>query len=157
MGSTWYLICDTCRERYLKQRKQQGRKDSLGGHKKSKKKSAMSGSKLLSPMMLQESHVVMKNNAMFLLELASAASRDPPPCSPPLRRSPHGMPSVSEQEDGPFPSLPTGLPGFQCLATLGVNPSQVRHLAEEHLLAETLRKNGEEGLDRYLEGNLINN
>ncbi|CAB3381481.1 Hypothetical predicted protein [Cloeon dipterum] len=148
VGSTWYLICDTCRERYLKQRKQQ-RKDSLSGHKKSKKKVT---SKLLSPMLLQESHVVMKNNAMFLLELASASSRDPPPCSPPLRRSPHGMPSVSEQEDGPFPSLPSGLPGFQCLSTLGVSPAQVRHLAEEHLLAETLRKNGEEGLDRYLEG-----
>ncbi|KAG8222416.1 hypothetical protein J437_LFUL004875 [Ladona fulva] len=46
-------------------------------------------------------------------------------------------------------------PPFHCLKALGVNPSQLRAICEERLLEETLRRNGERGLKRLLEGNML--
>lgn len=68
-GSTWYLMCDKCREKYLKEKKQV-QKEKL---KKAKKKPVSSLKQPSPSTQVQEPHLVMKNNAMFLLDLASAA------------------------------------------------------------------------------------
>lgn len=147
-GSSWYLICDQCREKYLRQKKQTAPKEK----KKTKKKSgSASSSKLLSPVAQLETHIIMKNNAMFLLDLASAASPNLPGQGLSSKRSPYSsMPSVSEHspaDSDPFPAIP-----FQCLQALGVHQSQLQMINEEQILEETLRQNGEHGLDRLLEG-----
>ncbi|KAL5012682.1 hypothetical protein ScPMuIL_011233 [Solemya velum] len=68
-GSSWYLLCDKCREKYLKEKKQvQKEKDKT---KKIKKKTALSRQQtVVTP---QDPHLILKNNAMFLLDLASAS------------------------------------------------------------------------------------
>ncbi|WAQ99892.1 MYCB2-like protein [Mya arenaria] len=68
-GSSWYLICDLCREKYLKEKRQaQKEKDKV---KKMKKKGGISRQQNI--MLPVEAHIVLKNNAMFLLDLASAS------------------------------------------------------------------------------------
>ena len=126
-GSTWYLMCDRCREKYLRDKRQASYKEKS---KKSKKKS-VSGLKgaatSASCVQILEPHIVMKNNAMFLLDLASAAGitlpshhhNSPPGVSsrklPPGMNSPYtasldsSLPSVTEDsivESCPFPPTP---------------------------------------------------
>lgn len=67
-GSTWYLMCDTCRSKYLRDRIQVPKDRS----KKTKKKSPLI--KQSSYLQAMDPHLVMKNNAMFILDLASACS-----------------------------------------------------------------------------------
>ncbi|XP_046683725.1 E3 ubiquitin-protein ligase MYCBP2 isoform X4 [Homalodisca vitripennis] len=112
-GSSWYLVCESCRDKYLQGKKQSSAK------KTSRKKTtivAPSTTKASSPASdipaiatsqgYLETHVVMKNNAMFLLELSSGADPQPLNPSPP-------------ESGGPFPP-----PGpLQCLHALGVPPS----------------------------------
>jgi hypothetical protein len=75
-GSGWYLICETCRDKYLKDKKQQQKEKDKA--KKMKKKNAQSRAQaILSP---QEPHVVLKANAMFLLASANAESEFCAPC-----------------------------------------------------------------------------
>lgn len=107
-GSSWYLLCDKCREKYLKEKKQaQKEKDKT---KKIKKKTALSRQQTaITP---QDPHLILKNNAMFLLDLASASGFSLPT---------HGMkkygsnrvelflPSVIEEygsDLNPFPLVP---------------------------------------------------
>ncbi|GIX94127.1 hypothetical protein CEXT_548641 [Caerostris extrusa] len=104
-GSSWYLICDSCREKFIRQRGQSLIKEKV---KKSRKKA--SPTKLLSPLPPMEAHQVMKNNALFLLELSSSASSGIPTnaVTPSSRLSYcNGMPSVYEQngfvDTSPFP------------------------------------------------------
>lgn len=79
-GSSWYLVCDTCRDKYIQAKKDENfptkeRKKSSG-----KKKSAIihpgnNASQMLSPSFCHnssDSHLIMRANAMFLLDLASA-------------------------------------------------------------------------------------
>uniref|UniRef100_UPI00358FE14E E3 ubiquitin-protein ligase MYCBP2-like isoform X1 n=1 Tax=Myxine glutinosa TaxID=7769 RepID=UPI00358FE14E len=83
-GSTWYLICDACREKYLRE-KQASSKDKV---KKIKKRIAQVRTpRALPPMEAQQ---VMKANAMFLLSLASSAESAGPTYYPhrPVGQSP---------------------------------------------------------------------
>ncbi|XP_059170813.1 E3 ubiquitin-protein ligase MYCBP2-like isoform X4 [Physella acuta] len=105
---SWYLMCERCRDKYIKDRKSnkdKGRK----GKKKSSFSSASKQQSFLSPL---EAHHILKNNAQFLLELASASGLSLPkhtktrPLS--LPRSDIHLPSVSEigSDPDPFPPVP---------------------------------------------------
>nr|CAD7431359.1 unnamed protein product [Timema monikensis] len=151
-GSSWYLVCDTCREKYLRSKRHSGvpgkdKASGTGGRKNSisrRKTTAtlMSSSKLMSPTASassQETHIVMKNNAMFLLELASAAGSGLPT---------HGqgsMPAVAENYSPPEPSGPFPPPvgPLMCLQALGVHPSR----DEQKFLEETLLQQQEPGIN----------
>ncbi len=104
-GSTWYLMCDRCREKYLREKRQALKEKT----KKTKKKSTPV--KQVVPVQILESHLVMKNNAMFLLDLASAAGLNLPH-SQKQAPGPTGsvLPSVSEdsqvESQCPFPPAP---------------------------------------------------
>ncbi|XP_071950592.1 E3 ubiquitin-protein ligase MYCBP2-like isoform X2 [Antedon mediterranea] len=66
-GSSWYLMCDKCKEKYVKERQEKA-KEKI---KKLKVKPLpLKTPKVLPPL---EAHNVMKANAMFLLDLASSA------------------------------------------------------------------------------------
>ncbi|XP_032812561.2 E3 ubiquitin-protein ligase MYCBP2 isoform X3 [Petromyzon marinus] len=81
-GSTWYLICDRCREKYLRER-QVASKDKV---KRAKKKSSQSRTtRSLPPMEAQQ---VMRTNALFLLALASSAETGSPTYYP---QKPHAQ------------------------------------------------------------------
>lgn len=98
-GSTWYLMCNRCRDKYLRDKRQALKERSI---KKSKKKSTPV--KQGSGVNVVEPHFILKNNAMFLLELASAAGLSLPNQS---RRQGKILPSVSEDslcEQVPFPA-----------------------------------------------------
>ncbi|XP_015122961.1 E3 ubiquitin-protein ligase MYCBP2 isoform X2 [Diachasma alloeum] len=132
-GTCWYLICDSCRDNYLKARKNKGGKRLIGSVSRRKGKS------LLSPMASpsgNESHIIMKNNAMFLLDLSSASGVNIPKQQ---RRPSQTLSSVAENysppEAGPFP--PTG--PFQCLQALGFHHSQ-SHDDDKFIYEETLRR-----------------
>ncbi|XP_046604041.1 E3 ubiquitin-protein ligase MYCBP2 isoform X2 [Neodiprion virginianus] len=133
-GSSWYLICDTCREKYLKTKKNKLSKKFVSGV--TRRKGAMN--RILSPTnspSRNETHIVMKNNAMFLLDLASASGLSIPKQQ---RRPSQTLSSVAENHSppepaGPFP--PTG--PFQCLQALGINTSQSH---DERYYEETLRR-----------------
>ena len=86
-GSTWYLMCDLCRERYLREKKHGQRErggNSSGSNKKSKKRISAHHNACgtisrpthhtSSDISALESHIVMKNNAIFLLDFASAST-----------------------------------------------------------------------------------
>ncbi|XP_031781072.1 E3 ubiquitin-protein ligase MYCBP2 isoform X6 [Nasonia vitripennis] len=127
-GSSWYLLCDTCRDKYLKAKKNK-RQRRMG-----------ETNKLMSPLASPENddtHIIVKNNAMFLLDLASAAGVNIPKQQ---RRPSQTLSSVAEnysppEAAGPFPS--TG--PFQCLLALGVQSSQNN---EEKFYEEILKRQG---------------
>ncbi|XP_063987126.1 E3 ubiquitin-protein ligase MYCBP2 isoform X2 [Diachasmimorpha longicaudata] len=131
-GTCWYLICDSCRDNYLKARKNKGGKRLIGIVSRRKGKSPLSP--MISPNG-NESHVIMKNNAMFLLDLSSASGVNIPKQQ---RRPSQTLSSVAENysppEAGPFP--PTG--PFQCLQALGLHNSQSHD--DDKYYEETLRR-----------------
>ncbi|EFN81009.1 Probable E3 ubiquitin-protein ligase MYCBP2 [Harpegnathos saltator] len=140
-GSSWYLMCDTCRDKYLKAGKSKLAKKLETGM--SKRKSNSANTKTLSPIYSpggNETHIIMKNNAMFLLDLASASGFNIPKQQ---RRPSQTLSSVAEnysppEAAGPFP--PTG--PFQCLQALGVHHSQSH---DERYYEEALRRqNGQQ-------------
>ncbi|KAH9488940.1 E3 ubiquitin-protein ligase mycbp2 [Bulinus truncatus] len=103
---SWYLMCEKCREKYMKEKK--STKDKI---RRGKRRSSAVGSKpnnFLTPL---EPHHILKNNAQFLLELASASGLSLPihnktrPLSLP-RSTDMYLPSVSELEPDPFPPIP---------------------------------------------------
>ncbi|KAL1517027.1 hypothetical protein ABEB36_000847, partial [Hypothenemus hampei] len=105
-GSSWYLLCEQCREKYSKNSR---------GNKQTKAKTVVHR-KPCPKSSFEEQHIIMKNNALFLLELASSADNG---INVHQRRS-SVMPSVSENFSPPDCSGPFGpLPPFQCLHTLG--------------------------------------
>ncbi|KAG5884570.1 hypothetical protein JTB14_006595 [Gonioctena quinquepunctata] len=117
-GSSWYLLCETCREKYMKSSKG-GKQSSNVRHKPSVNKRAIPIKSLSSPSTGLEPHVIMKNNAMFLLDLASSAE---PSITHQRRSSANIMPSVSENISPPDCTGPFGPPpSFQCLQSLGAN------------------------------------
>ncbi|XP_014476551.1 PREDICTED: E3 ubiquitin-protein ligase MYCBP2 isoform X3 [Dinoponera quadriceps] len=138
-GSSWYLICDTCRDKYLKARKSKLAKKMETGVSKRKSSSSKALSPIYSPGG-NETHIIMKNNAMFLLDLASASGFNIPKQQ---RRPSQTLSSVAEnysppEAAGPFP--PTG--PFQCLQALGVHHSQSH---DERYYEEALRRqNGQQ-------------
>lgn len=139
-GTSWYLICDTCRDNYLKARKNKLGKKIIGSV--SRRKGAANKC-LLSPISSpsgSETHIIMKNNAMFLLDLSSASGLNIPKQQ---RRPSQTLSAVAEnysppEAAGPFP--PTG--PFQCLQALGIHHSQSN---EDRYYEETLRRqNGQQ-------------
>ncbi|KAJ8867991.1 hypothetical protein PR048_031800 [Dryococelus australis] len=148
-GSSWYLVCDSCRAKYLRCRIHN--KDKSGGRKNgvSRRKagvlSSNCSSKMQSPTAssaARETHIIMKNNAMFLLELASAAGSGLP-TNQQRRSFISSMPSVSENYSPPEPSGPFSPVGpFQCLQALGVYPSQQMRDDQTFLEEAFRRENG---------------
>ncbi|XP_043928839.1 E3 ubiquitin-protein ligase MYCBP2 [Protopterus annectens] len=65
-GSTWYLVCDRCREKYLRE-KQVAAREKV---KQSRRKPVQVKTPRALPTM--EAHQVIKANALFLLSLSSA-------------------------------------------------------------------------------------
>ena len=107
-GSSWYLICDLCREKYLKEKRHaQKERDKV---KKLKKKNTISRQQ--NVMLPLDPHLVLKNNAMFLLDLASASGFQLPTQSKKKlspNRSDLYLPSVTEEfrlDLNPFPQIP---------------------------------------------------
>ncbi|KAH0817635.1 hypothetical protein GEV33_005156 [Tenebrio molitor] len=118
-NSSWYLLCEGCREKYVKMHrggKQQNNKTKTMNRRKSvyvKPLTSPSTSPGLEP------HVIMKNNAMFLLDLASSADTV---ISRQRRPSSSVMPSVSENNSPPDCGGPfSPVPPFQCLQALGAS------------------------------------
>ena len=136
-GSTWYLMCDTCREKYLREKRHGQREHGVSGSgKKNKKRSGHHTSTLSvtnrhirnsqSSIDASSPHVIMKNNAMFLLDFGSSAGLNIPSGRHSIRRTwqqtahttrDGTLPSVSEDvscDRSPFPQTP-----FLFLSQLG--------------------------------------
>ncbi|KAJ8253382.1 hypothetical protein GJAV_G00212310 [Gymnothorax javanicus] len=88
-GSTWYLVCDRCREKYLRE-KQTAAREKV---KQSKKKPLQVKTPRALPTM--EAHQVIRANALFLLSLSSAAEASLLCHHPPKPFHPH-LPSLKE-------------------------------------------------------------
>ncbi|BET00252.1 RING [Nesidiocoris tenuis] len=112
-GSSWYLICDICRDKYLRAKKQGI--PITGVKKVNRKKATIAAPTQIPPKVISpassgpipmETHLVMKNNAMFLLELSSGSKRI-------------GSSSVSDSrpKSSPMEAWP-GLGTFHCLLSL---------------------------------------
>ncbi|XP_068123981.1 E3 ubiquitin-protein ligase MYCBP2 isoform X15 [Hyperolius riggenbachi] len=101
-GSTWYLVCDRCREKYLRE-KQAAVREKV---KQSRRKPVQVKTPRALPTM--EAHQVIKANALFLLSLSSAAEPSIL-CYHPPKPFPTPLPSVKE---GISEDLP---PKMQCL------------------------------------------
>ncbi|XP_033631426.1 E3 ubiquitin-protein ligase MYCBP2-like isoform X2 [Asterias rubens] len=101
-GSSWYLMCERCREKYIRER-QDKLKDKV--KKQRKKLPPLKTPKMLPPL---EAHHVMKANAMFLLDLASAAGPTYPGTSPMRKATRFDLPILSETEalSSQFPPVP---------------------------------------------------
>lgn len=120
-GSSWYLLCEGCRERYIKNNR--GGKPNVNKNKSATKRKSAYVMSLMSPTTSVgvDTHIIMKDNAMFLLELASSAETG---MSHQRRPSSTVMPSVSEKTSSSpdysssfFPAPPP----FQCLQALGAD------------------------------------
>ncbi|XP_062904556.1 E3 ubiquitin-protein ligase MYCBP2 isoform X16 [Mobula hypostoma] len=88
-GSTWYLVCDRCREKYLRE-KQAAAREKV---KQARKKPVQVKTPRALPSM--EAHQVIKANSMFLLSLSSAAEPNILCYQPPRPFHSH-LPSLKE-------------------------------------------------------------
>lgn len=129
MGITWYLLCQQCRERYLKQKRQ-----LMVIEKPKKLINKKRHSRYMTSNTLLEVHQVMKNNAMFLLQFSSASNGSlkslNPPSVPLGKRNSYNGKQLSQQSidlthHNPFPNVL-----FQCLQTLGVNESELSMMSD---------------------------
>lgn len=89
-GSTWYLVCDRCREKYLRE-KQTAAREKV---KQSRKKPLQVKTPRALPTM--EAHQVIRANALFLLSLSSAAEPSMLCHHPPRPLHSHLLPSLKE-------------------------------------------------------------
>lgn len=154
-GNSWYLICDRCREKYLRQKRQIILKEKTRRNRKK-----LSAGKLLSPLPPLETHHIMKQNATFLLDLASAsgAGMTSHPIIPTKRSSHNGSASVASNmpslhEDTPLEPSPFPLGSFQCLWTLGAQHMDVNSFSDNFFIEETLRQNRELGTGTKVRSN----
>eukprot|EP00094_Tigriopus_californicus_P010528 TCALIF_10156-PA protein Name:"Similar to MYCBP2 E3 ubiquitin-protein ligase MYCBP2 (Homo sapiens)" AED:0.02 eAED:0.04 QI:14/0.77/0.5/1/0.88/0.8/10/0/4914 len=106
-GSSWYLICEKCREETMSKanlKPSMSELDpplALSRARLSRAKSAKTGfsslsSKLASPSGQLQSHVIMNNNAMFLLDLANASNSNLRPKNELLATNLSGVPPASQ-------------------------------------------------------------
>ena len=149
-GSSWYLICDTCRDKYLKAKKSKFGKKLLAGISRRKGEGSKFPSPINSPS-ANETHIIVKNNAMFLLDLASASGLSIPKQQ---RRPSQTLSSVAEnysppEAAGPFP--PTG--PFQCLQALGVHQASSN---DDRYYEENLRRQGSQQNNYEGQGSAVN-
>ncbi|XP_076446720.1 E3 ubiquitin-protein ligase MYCBP2-like isoform X7 [Babylonia areolata] len=70
-GSSWYLMCDRCREKYLKEKRHAQKEKEKSRKLKKKVMGSYRQQAALSAHL--EAHLILKENAMFLLDLASAS------------------------------------------------------------------------------------
>ena len=118
-GSSWYLMCDRCREKYLKDKRHAQKEKEKA--RKLKKKGVGSYRHHTAISTPQEAHLILKENAMFLLDLASASGLSLPKHNykkqhtlqalglSPKQSDMFLLPSVSETlgtELEPFPPVP---------------------------------------------------
>lgn len=136
-GSSWYLLCDTCRDRYLKAKrtKRQRRTESRQQLQPHQQQIPQQLSPITSTPDSDESHAIVKRNAMFLLDLASASGISLPKHQ---RRPSQTLSAVAENysppdTSGPFPSSGP----FQCLQGLGIHHTQA---LDERFYEEALRR-----------------
>ncbi|XP_041440248.1 E3 ubiquitin-protein ligase MYCBP2 isoform X6 [Xenopus laevis] len=101
-GSTWYLVCERCREKYLRD-KQVAVREKV---KQSRRKPIQVKTARALPTL--EAHQVIKANALFLLSLSSAAEPNILCYHPPKPFLSH-LPSVKENISEDIP------PKMQCL------------------------------------------
>merc|ERR1719228_1665394 len=158
-GSSWYLICEPCKEKHSKEHgvkpsKAKAFVDIALGKKKGQEKNnarpsqsmpitsmmaSFSRATASSPVGPMDCHMVMKANSMFLLDLASSTSEDTG-----RRRTTSTGPSLATVAE-----LTPGDPGafpytqFHCLESLGVQDSQLKELNDELILEETWRRGAE--------------
>lgn len=73
-GSSWYLLCENCRDKYVKSSRS-GKQQSGHGRTSTRRRKSGFVRPLISPAnnTSLDIHLIMKNNAVFLLELASSA------------------------------------------------------------------------------------
>ncbi|KAK4876736.1 hypothetical protein RN001_009242 [Aquatica leii] len=135
-GSSWYLLCESCREKYIKAFR--NNKQGARGKTIVKRKNAFCKS-LSSPGSVShvEAHIVMKNNAIFLLDLASSADMG----MSHRRASVSAMPSLSENNSPPDLGGPfSPLPPFQCLQALGaISPYEESPFCDEELRRKSVQ------------------
>ncbi|KAJ3592162.1 hypothetical protein NHX12_007291, partial [Muraenolepis orangiensis] len=96
-GSTWYLVCDRCREKYLRE-KQSAAREKV---KQSRKKPLQVKTPRALPTM--EAHQVIRANALFLLSLSSAAEPSML-CHHPPRPLHSQLPSLKEGVSDELPN-----------------------------------------------------
>ncbi|XP_053398701.1 E3 ubiquitin-protein ligase MYCBP2-like isoform X4 [Mercenaria mercenaria] len=143
-GSSWYLICDKCREKYLKEKRHaQKEKDK---NKKGKKKNTLSRQQ--NVMLPLEPHIILKNNAMFLLDLASASGFQLPTHSQKKVSPNHDLllPSVIEEyrmDLNPFPQVP-----FQYLIRQSAQSSDSAFADEFYIDADERVRSGSMSMRR---------
>ncbi|KAK9891458.1 hypothetical protein WA026_014691 [Henosepilachna vigintioctopunctata] len=116
-GSSWYLLCESCREKYVKAYRSGKQFTNRVKNLQRRVYVKPVASPSLNPGL--ETHIIMRNNAMFLLDLASSSDTS----MAPQRRSSNGyLPSLSENNSPPDCSGPfSPMPPFQCLQSLGVS------------------------------------
>ncbi|XP_050828377.1 E3 ubiquitin-protein ligase MYCBP2 isoform X14 [Serinus canaria] len=95
-GSTWYLVCDRCREKYLRE-KQAAAREKI---KQSRRKPMQVKTPRALPTM--EAHQVIKANALYLLSLSSAAEPSML-CYNPAKAFQSQLPSLKEGISEDFP------------------------------------------------------
>ena len=147
-GSSWYLICEACKEKHSKENgakvgklkpfvdialagkneSEKGSKSGLAGLPLSAMVASFSRAAASSPAGQLDTHMVMKANSMFLLDLACSSGEEAG-----RRRAvstgPASLPTVAELP----PHQPAAFPysQFHCLEALGVQDSQLRELDAE--------------------------
>lgn len=151
-GSTWYLMCSHCRDKYHREKRQKARDKT----KKVRKKGMVL--KPISPVMApavrsSDAHVIMMDNSMFLLGLASASGLNLPQHTKCATRRDVSLPSVSEDaflEQYPFPQVM-----FRYLSQHGAAAADSAFaddvIFRENSMARGLSKSGNfEGLESQL-------
>ncbi|KAG1690694.1 E3 ubiquitin-protein ligase MYCBP2 [Nymphon striatum] len=138
MGITWYLLCQKCREKYLREKRQLTLND-----KPKKVLNKKKHSQITTYSFHLEAHQIMRNNAMFLLQFSSSSNgslKNIQPFSTPLSRrnsysgrNGHQPMTEINTYHNPFPNVV-----FQCLQTLGVSESDLS------LMSDTFFQDGNE-------------
>lgn len=137
-GSSWYLLCESCRNKYLKSSRNEKQANASSSYIISKTSCSPSTTLPLEP------HIAMKQNALFLLELASSNDMN---MDHQRRQSGSVLPSVSENITPPDYNGPFGPPPpFQCLQSLGISFSRDNnfydHILTNYELEETFNTGG---------------
>ncbi|CAH0546546.1 unnamed protein product [Brassicogethes aeneus] len=143
-GSSWYLMCENCRDKYIKSIRPGKHRKNRALHRRKAEEMKL----LSTPGPILEPHLIIKNNAMFLLDLASSADTN---IGSQIRNSTSLMPSVSENHSPPDATGPFApVPPFQCLQALEANLSKDEPSFYEEVLRQQITPTGfNSGLSNY--------
>ena len=156
-GSSWYLICEVCKEKHSKGHLNKANKLKDGPRKASalsdqlnlkqsqpfvmpvtSMMASFSKATVSSPTGQMDCHMIMKANSMFLLDLASSSAEETKGRKRLTSSSGPSLATVSEINPGDPGSFP--YTQFHCLDTLGVQDHQLRELNEELMMEEQWRR-----------------